>query len=467
MTNKPYLIYQLGTNNWQIGEEYAPGSGILHQAHHVTYNGMDDAKSYSMFPSKEHSDLPEPDPTVKIFKLDHEIPIAEGSSPVSNLRWHTFSKERFFAYKKRLEDEVYNQMEAAETTEGKEFDLMIAHHTFLNPWVLKTVNERRVAAGKSAVPLVCFVHGTVLKMYEHEKKDDPNSDEYRLKWEDGTKTFLSMVQKEKLFEDKITGVKICYAISNQQVDALKAVFTTFDGEVVISPNGVNQLIFNPQKFDATHPQPKFNSWGGEQDFGIPSVDVPFDDFKFMVCFVGKFADWKRVDVLLKAAAIYEGDEDINKLGKVATIIVGKGSVDAQKQLFGIVKEKGLKNTYFLGPKPQPVLAQLYTMASVGVFPSHNEPFGMVFIECMACGTPVIGAKSGGPIDFVTDDVGALVEESEDKDVLSERFAAKIKEALLGGWKENKGPKALSKAVEEYSVIVQCEALLSKTKSVLN
>ena len=61
---------------------------------------------------------------------------------------------------------------------------------------------------------------------------------------------------------------------------------------------------------------------------------------------------------------------------------------------------GLKNTYFVGPKPQPVLADLYSVSDVGVFPSYEEPMGMVFIECMACGTPVIGADSGGPKDFV-------------------------------------------------------------------
>eukprot|EP00429_Kryptoperidinium_foliaceum_P029631 CAMPEP_0176153338 /NCGR_PEP_ID=MMETSP0120_2-20121206/78327_1 /TAXON_ID=160619 /ORGANISM="Kryptoperidinium foliaceum, Strain CCMP 1326" /LENGTH=62 /DNA_ID=CAMNT_0017490387 /DNA_START=1 /DNA_END=186 /DNA_ORIENTATION=+ len=38
---------------------------------------------------------------------------------------------------------------------------------------------------------------------------------------------------------------------------------------------------------------------------------------------------------------------------------------------------------------------------------------MVFIECMACGTPTIGAKSGGPTEFVTDDLGVLMEEEDE------------------------------------------------------
>lgn len=38
---------------------------------------------------------------------------------------------------------------------------------------------------------------------------------------------------------------------------------------------------------------------------------------------------------------------------------------------------------------------------------------MVFIECMACGTPTIGANSGGPTEFVKPEQGVLVEEEAD------------------------------------------------------
>merc|ERR1719443_2360115 len=73
-------------------------------------------------------------------------------------------------------------------------------------------------------------------------------------------------------------------------------------------------------------------------------------------------------------------------------------------------EQGLQHIYFVGAQMQPDLARLCSIANVGVFPSKAEPFGMVFIECMACLCPVIGANSGGPKDFVSDAVGALVPE---------------------------------------------------------
>merc|ERR1711876_107207 len=71
-----------------------------------------------------------------------------------------------------------------------------------------------------------------------------------------------------------------------------------------------------------------------------------------------------------------------------------------------------------GAKGQDQLAEIYTVASLGCFPSFREPFGLVFVECMACKTPVIGANSGGPKDFVTPDVGALVDEPPETSDLS-------------------------------------------------
>merc|ERR1711869_146071 len=82
------------------------------------------------------------------------------------------------------------------------------------------------------------------------------------------------------------------------------------------------------------------------------------------------------------------------------------------------EELGLKNTFLLGARSQDILAEIYTVADLGCFPSFKEPFGLVFVECMACKTPVIGANSGGPKDFVTDAVGKLVAEPPETTDLS-------------------------------------------------
>jgi D-inositol-3-phosphate glycosyltransferase len=51
--------------------------------------------------------------------------------------------------------------------------------------------------------------------------------------------------------------------------------------------------------------------------------------------------------------------------------------------------------HFLKAQSQPILAQYYAAADAVVMPSHYESFGMVVLEAMACGTPVIASNVGG------------------------------------------------------------------------
>ena len=104
--------------------------------------------------------------------------------------------------------------------------------------------------------------------------------------------------------------------------------------------------------------------------------------------------------------------------RILTLVIGSGPPEAQRDMYELTRELGLHRTYFLGPRGQDELATLFACADVGCFPSYREPFGLVFVECMACGTPVIGADSGGPRDFVTSEVGTLVPETDDRTALA-------------------------------------------------
>jgi glycosyltransferase involved in cell wall biosynthesis len=167
-----------------------------------------------------------------------------------------------------------------------------------------------------------------------------------------------------------SAVELVFAISQQQIDVLGEVFPEYDKKrVVISPNGINQTIFHKltdmnltQVLETLETAPYEGS--KEKPQVVDTVKAP--KFDKMVLFVGKFADWKRLDALLKAAAEYEQDPS---MAKVATVIVGSGPLDAQKLYQGLAKDLNLQRVFFVGPRPQPVLAQLYSVASVCVFPS--------------------------------------------------------------------------------------------------
>lgn len=60
-----------------------------------------------------------------------------------------------------------------------------------------------------------------------------------------------------------------------------------------------------------------------------------------------------------------------------------------------------------------VLRNLYGAATCFVMPSHEEPFGIAYVEAMQAGLPVIATTVGGPPDFVDDSVGALVRPDDD------------------------------------------------------
>ena len=444
------LIFQLGTNNWQRGGEFAPGSGILHESHHHAYNALPGVRCYSMYPSR-HQRFEEED--VHVFPLEHDIPICESVSPVSSYRWHSMGEAEVDAYRLRLTNAVDSWMEEIESRTGDRFSLAIAHHAFMNTVVLRDVNRRRVARGRPRMTLLCFAHGTELKMFNNERRgDDP--EEFPLR-------FWPFMQREKIFDfaDPEHGVDVVAAISLEQVDALLDVFPEFPRErVVLSPNGYNQDVFLPPPEGTDRAavlagfftQPLVGSDRG------PEPVAPPEGFDAVVAFCGKFADWKRLDALLRAAAIYEQGER-----RILTLVIGSGPPEAQREMHKLTTELGLGLTYFLGPRPQHELAQLFGCADVGCFPSHREPFGLVFVECMACGTPVIGADSGGPRDFVIPEVGTLVPETDDRTALAASLAEAVHQALVADWKSVRGPVAARYARDRFSVTGQVSHLLAE------
>ena len=436
------LIFQLGTNNWQREGEFAPGSGILHEAHHAAYNAMQDAVAYSVYPSTTQTST---DPLVNVLKLNHEIPICESISPVSSYRFHSMSQQSFAAYCDKVMLFAEENINAAEEAEGQYVSIAIAHHSFLNPLVLSRINTRRISAGKPRFKILCFVHGTALKMFAHEKAGV--HPEYPLR-------FLQLMEKEGIFNGK-GKIDACAAISNEQLQKFSEVFPNYPSDrMLLSPNGYNTNVFKMDVDVYANRQNVLKSLKlAESPIASAPTSITSEPDKVVV-FCGKFADWKRLDALLHAAKQYEQEANI------ATLIIGSGPDQDVEHYHSLAYEQlGLKNTWFLGPLAHGEIARCNALADLGVYPSRNEPFGLVFIECMACGTPVIGADSGGPRDFVTNEVGGLVSESEGEELVGS-LLAKIKQALDEDWKVSKGPVAANYVYHQFSVAKQCEDLLN-------
>ncbi|MDZ4139856.1 MAG: glycosyltransferase family 1 protein, partial [Erythrobacter sp.] len=111
----------------------------------------------------------------------------------------------------------------------------------------------------------------------------------------------------------------------------------------------------------------------------------------ILLYVGRVAVEKNIEAFL--ACDYPGTK----------VVVGDGPAR------GALAAK-FPDALFLGKRMGAELAGCYAGADVFVFPSRTDTFGLVMIEALACGTPVAAFPVAGPIDIVTDAVGALSED---------------------------------------------------------
>ncbi len=111
---------------------------------------------------------------------------------------------------------------------------------------------------------------------------------------------------------------------------------------------------------------------------------------------------KGVDVLLRAFR-----EVVNQVPE-ATLEVG-GDGPERSDLESLTRSLGiLGNVRFLGKLDQTQVVDAMHRADLFVLPSYYETFGVVLIEAMATGLPVIATACGGPEGFITPEVGELV-----------------------------------------------------------
>ncbi|HIK28559.1 MAG: glycosyltransferase family 1 protein [Oscillatoriaceae bacterium SKW80] len=147
----------------------------------------------------------------------------------------------------------------------------------------------------------------------------------------------------------------------------------------------------------------------------------------IVLYVGRFDPRKGIETMVRACAMLKAKER-----KHLRLIIAGGSdperPDAQERdrIEKIVAELNLtEQTLFTGRLGHDVLPLYYTAADVCVIPSHYEPFGLVAIEAMACGTPVVASNVGGlKFTVIPEETGLLVPPQD-----TAAFAAAIERIL--------------------------------------
>lgn len=169
----------------------------------------------------------------------------------------------------------------------------------------------------------------------------------------------------------------------------------------------------------------------------------------LVLYVGRFDPRKGIETLVRAAHATEA----RAAGKLK-LIIGGGSRPGQsdgrerERIESIVAELGLEAiTQFPGQLSPTVLPTYYAAADVTVVPSHYEPFGLVAIEAMACGTPVIASDVGGlQFTVVPEETGLLAPPKDDK-----AFAVALDRILSNpDWRNQLGMAARKRVEAKFS-----------------
>ena len=147
--------------------------------------------------------------------------------------------------------------------------------------------------------------------------------------------------------------------------------------------------------------------------GIASPGIDFGSFSAgdgpreqAVLSVGRLTRFKRVDFLLKVFK-----EMLTTHPDLVYHIVGTG--EDEVCLRSQARELGVEaQVVFHGAVTDAALVELYRRSLLLLHGSINEPFGIAPLEAIACGTPVVAHRSGGPAEFVTAECGRLVDSLE-------------------------------------------------------
>jgi D-inositol-3-phosphate glycosyltransferase len=189
--------------------------------------------------------------------------------------------------------------------------------------------------------------------------------------------------------------------------------------VAVIPPGVDLSHFYPIPTDEA-----------KAYIGIPAEDR-------MVLFVGRIEPLKGLDVLIEAMGRFCQHSQVEQKQLDLVIIGGEPEVSPQVMTAEMSRLQDMREKYgikdmvtFLGKRAQDTLPYYYSAAETVVVPSHYESFGMVALEAMACGTPVVASQVGGLAFLVQDGVTGYSVPVGDPEALCCRLMSLLSDAEL-------------------------------------
>jgi D-inositol-3-phosphate glycosyltransferase len=259
-------------------------------------------------------------------------------------------------------DEFTAKLDEYVGTEGRSYDLIHAHY-----WLSASV--ARTLAARWAVPRIQMFH--TLGLVKREVMDEDI---------DGESDVRVMIERQAVQESAAI-----VAASEIERGELRDLYGADPAKVHVIPCGVDPTLFHPiRQADARE-------------------KLGRDQCQRIVLFVGRIEQIKGIDVLLRALGLLfirrpDLRSDVCLLVVGGALDPGDDAPETEKilELRRLVHEHRMEaNVNFVGSLDQENLALYYAAADLCAVPSLTESFGLVALEAMACGTPVVGTRVGG------------------------------------------------------------------------
>lgn len=156
----------------------------------------------------------------------------------------------------------------------------------------------------------------------------------------------------------------------------------------------------------------------------PAADEIIEsDRELMIACVGRYISSKGQDVLIKTLP-----EVLRHFPELKVVFVGAGHPDNYKKL---AEDLGVSsNVEFIGESKKGDVYKILRRASISVFPTLLEAFGLVAIDSLFCGTPLIASDTGGVSEIIQHNVNGILVEPGNVEMLTKEILRLLKDDKL-------------------------------------
>ena len=305
--------------------------------------------------------------------------------------------DRVFA---AVDDDVYERLveawvDALERAGAARAELLHLHH-------LTPANEAAQRAFP-AVPVVGQLHGTELAMLRAIEAGAPPGWRFAERWQ----------ARMRGWAQACTRLIVPPAAAGEVADLLRLPHET----IIELPSGVELDLFRRRPLDSGQRLEHWRRWLVEEPLGwdesgepgsvaYQEADLwPLREADAILLYVGRYTAVKRLPLLIQAHA-----DALARLGRpLPLVLVGgnPGEWESEHPL-AVARRCGDEQVFLTGWRPHQQLSEALNAADLLVLPSVAEAFGLVLVEAMACGLPVIATDAHGPAQIVAPGTGWLV-----------------------------------------------------------